>query len=124
MSNSLRRVCKPVQREGTERYLMLTLVSFASSVIFTRLFLQVTDYPQVGSGQLHIAHGLWGGLLLFAASLLPLLFANRWAYAVGALLGVILYQRRYLAAEADHDLTAPAPTSNETTENRAVDEGY
>lgn len=89
MSNSLRRVRKPVQREGAERYLMLTLVGFAASVIFTRLFLQVTGYPQVGSGELHIAHVLWGGLLLFAASLLPLLFANRWAYAVGALLAGI-----------------------------------
>src|SRR5215212_10143640 len=89
VSNSLKRVRKPVQREGAERYLMLTLVGFATSVIFTRLFLQLTDYPQVGSGQLHIAHVLWGGLLLFAASLLPLLFANRWTYAVGALLAGI-----------------------------------
>ena len=89
MSNSLRRVRKPVQREGAQRYLMLTLVGFAASVIFTRLFLELTDYPQVGNGQLHIAHVLWGGLLLFAASLLPLLFANRWVYAVGALLAGI-----------------------------------
>lgn len=85
MSSSLRRVRKPVKREGAEQHLVLTLVGFAASVILTRLFLEFTGYPQVGNGDLHIAHVLWGGLLLFAASLLPLLFANRWAYKVGAL---------------------------------------
>jgi hypothetical protein len=89
MSSSLRSLRKPVKREGAERYLMITLVGFAASVILTRLFLELTGYPQVGNGQLHIAHVLWGGLLLFAASLLPLLFANRWAYAAGALLAGI-----------------------------------
>jgi len=34
--------------------------------------------PQLAAGDLHIAHVLWGGLLLFAASLLPLVLANRW----------------------------------------------
>ena len=32
---------------------------------------------------------LWGGLLLFAAALLPLVFANRWVYLVGSLLAGI-----------------------------------
>jgi hypothetical protein len=40
----------------------------------------------VGNSELHIAHVLWGGLLLFAASLLPLVIANRWVYKVSALL--------------------------------------
>jgi hypothetical protein len=85
VNGSVRRIRKPVKREGDERYLMLTLVSFAASVILIRLFLHLTGYPQVGNGELHIAHVLWGGLLLFATSLLPLLFANRWAYTAGAL---------------------------------------
>jgi len=80
------RIRKPVKRYGAERFLLLTLLSFAASVSLTRLFLQLTGYPKLGSGTLHIAHVLWGGLFLFAASLLPLILANRWVYDVSALL--------------------------------------
>ena len=52
----------------------------------TRLFLQLTGYPRIGAGSLHIAHVLWGGLLLFLAALLPLLLANRWASTFSAAL--------------------------------------
>lgn len=76
----------PVKREGAERYILLSLVSFAASVIFTRTFLQLTGYPQLGNSQLHIAHVLWGGLLLFIASLLPLILSNRWALNTSAIL--------------------------------------
>ncbi|HEX9028995.1 MAG TPA: hypothetical protein VF823_07465, partial [Anaerolineales bacterium] len=65
---------------------MLTLISFAFSITLTRLFLQITGFPKLGRGELHIAHVLWGGLLLFIASLLPLIIANRWVYVVGAIL--------------------------------------
>ncbi len=77
----------PVKREGAERYLLITLISFAVSVVLTRVYLELTGYPQLGNGVLHIAHVLWGGLLLFVAALLPTLFANRWVYMIGALLG-------------------------------------
>jgi hypothetical protein len=84
--NRYNRVRKPVKRYGAERFLLLTLLSFAASVSLTRLFLQLTGYPKLGSGTLHIAHVLWGGLFLFAAALLPLILANRWVYNVSALL--------------------------------------
>ncbi len=77
---------KPVKRQGGEHYLLITLLSFALSVSLTRLFLALTGYPQLGGGTLHIAHLLWGGLFLFIASLLPLIFANRWIYSVEAVL--------------------------------------
>jgi len=79
-------VRKPVKRQGAERYLLITLLSFASSVTVTRIFLELAGYPQLGGGELHIAHVLWGGLLLFVASLVPLVVANRWAYTLSALL--------------------------------------
>jgi hypothetical protein len=79
-------VRSPVKREGAERYILISLVSFAVSVILTRLFLQVTGYPQLGKGELHIAHVLWGGLLLFVAAILPLILANRWAFNTSAIL--------------------------------------
>ncbi len=77
---------RPVRRPGAEQYLLITLLSFAASVSLTRLFLEMSGYPQLGGGELHIAHVLWGGLLLFLAALLPLLVANRWAYLWGSIL--------------------------------------
>lgn len=75
----------PIRRQRAEEYLLITMLSFAASVSITRLFLYLTGYPQLGGGVLHIAHVLWGGLALFVASLLPLLFANRWAFNLSAL---------------------------------------
>ena len=77
---------RPVKRQGAEHYLFVLLLSFAASVTFTRLFLAMTGYPQLGGGELHIAHALWGGLLLFIAAMLPLIYANRWVYMAGAAL--------------------------------------
>jgi hypothetical protein len=75
-----------VKREGAEHYLLYSLLSFAASVSLTRLFLELTGYPQLATAELHIAHVLWGGLLLFIAALLPLVIANRWVYTAGGLL--------------------------------------
>jgi hypothetical protein len=80
------RVRRPVEREGAEFYLFLLLLSFAASVALTRLFLELTGYPQLGNQTLHIAHVLWGGLLLFISALLMLIYANRWVYRLGAIL--------------------------------------
>ena len=78
-----------IRRDSAERYLSVVLLSFAASVSLTRLFLSMTGYPQIGGGELHIAHALWGGLLLFIAALLPLIIANRWVYsATGFLAGM------------------------------------
>lgn len=84
LTSAIRR---PVKRQGTEINLLIMLLSFAASVTLTRLFLELTGYPQLGGGTFHIAHVLWGGLLLYIAALLPLLFANRWVYTIGAVLG-------------------------------------
>ncbi|MCE5209559.1 MAG: hypothetical protein LLG42_14775 [Chloroflexi bacterium] len=76
----------PVQRQHASEYLLITLISFATSVGGTRLFLEITGYPKLGSGEIHIAHVLWGGLFLFIASLLHLILANEWALQLSALL--------------------------------------
>lgn len=89
MNYSLSHIRKPVRRAGAARYLSFTLLSFAASVSLTRLFLSLTGYPQIGKGELHIAHVLWGGLLLFIAALLPLMLANRWAYTWSAMVAGI-----------------------------------
>ena len=86
MQPLITRIRKPVEREGAEFYLFLLLLSFAASVSLTRLFLELTGYPQLGNQTLHIAHVLWGGLLLFISALLMLVYANRWVYRLGAIL--------------------------------------
>ena len=87
MESFFARLFRPVKRQGAERYLRLTLLAFAVSVVLTRLLLWLSGYPKVGSGPYHIAHLLWGGLLLFVAALLPLTIANRWVYTAGGVLG-------------------------------------
>ena len=86
MEEILHPVRRAVKRAHAGTYLLISLMAFASSVILTRLFLAITGYPQLGNNVLHIAHALWGGLLLLAAVLLPLVLANRWAQTLSALL--------------------------------------
>lgn len=40
-----------------------------ATILLTRLYLQLTGYPQIGGGDLHIAHALWGGALMMLALL-------------------------------------------------------
>ncbi len=77
----------PVRRRGAADYLLLLLLSFAAAVVLTRWYLALTGYPQIGAGELHFAHVLWGGLLLFVAILLVLIWANHWTYTAAALFG-------------------------------------
>lgn len=83
------RIRNAVRRPDSEQLILLSLVSFASTVIITRLFLELTGYPQIGNSELHIAHVLWGGLLLFVAALLPLIFLNQWVFTLSAVLSGI-----------------------------------
>lgn len=78
-----------VKRAQAERYLLLTVIFLAGSVIVTRIYLELTGYPQIGNGELHIAHLLWGGLLLYIAALLPLILLNESALTWSAILNGI-----------------------------------
>ncbi len=52
-------------------------IAAVASFLGIRAFLAAAGYPQVGSHGLHIAHMLWGGLLMLLAILLLLGFLNR-----------------------------------------------
>ncbi len=95
--------------------IVITLISFAFSVSATRLFLELTGYPQLGGGELHIAHVLWGGLLLFAAALITIIFVNEWAATLSALiagLGVGLFideVGKFITSTNDYFYPSAAP---------------
>ena len=106
---------RPVRREGAEGYLFLVLVSFAVTVIGTRWFLELTGFPRIGGGDLHIAHALWGGAALFAAALLPIVLAGRFVYRSAAVLagvGIGLFVDevgKFITADNDYFYPAAAP---------------
>ena len=64
----------------------LFIVSAVSSVLLLRYYLHLTHYPQVGGGSLHIAHMLYGGLLMLLSILLMLSFLGRRLQRLAALL--------------------------------------
>ncbi len=70
------RLWKLIQRENAVRYMLISLFSFIATVSIVRSYLALTGYPQIGNGTLHIAHVLWGGLILYIAAILPLIYLN------------------------------------------------
>lgn len=40
------------------------LISAVASLLGIRAYLHLTNYPQIGTGDFHIAHMLWGGMLM------------------------------------------------------------
>jgi ABC-type multidrug transport system fused ATPase/permease subunit len=87
MNQTHKKIRAAVRRDRAEIYILTSLLAFAVTVIATRVFLEVSGYPQIGNDVLHIAHALWGGLLLMIAAFLPIAYANRWAIQASALLG-------------------------------------
>jgi hypothetical protein len=76
----------PPLSPDAEPRLRLVLAGFAGSVVLTRTFLEWTGYPQIAGGDFHIAHVLWGGVLLFAAALLLLIWRGPGVSRLGSLL--------------------------------------
>ena len=63
----------------------LLAVSFGVTVVGTRLYLSLTGWPQIGGGDYHIAHALWGGLLLLIGGVISLMWSNPWVQRATAL---------------------------------------
>ena len=67
----------------------LFILAGVGAVLVTRLYLAATGYPQVGNGVLHIAHAVWGGLLMGLAIMASLALLSRPARPVIAIAGGI-----------------------------------
>jgi hypothetical protein len=70
-------------------HVRLLAVTGIMTVLCTRAYLALTGYPQLGGGTLHIAHTLWGVLLMLAGMLSALLFTSGRARAWTSVLGGI-----------------------------------
>lgn len=56
--------------------LEILLVSAIVTIFVTRIYLHLTGFPQIGGGTLHIAHMLWGGLLMLAGLMMLISYLN------------------------------------------------
>ncbi|MYS82526.1 hypothetical protein [Embleya scabrispora] len=54
------------------RHVQTVVLAAVVTVLLTRLALSESGYPKVGVSHLHIAHALWGGLLMLLAVILQL----------------------------------------------------
>jgi hypothetical protein len=106
---------KLIERENAVRYMMISMFSFVATVFVVRTFLALTGYPQIGSGTLHIAHVLWGGLILYIAAILPLIYISPRLHILGAVLsgvGVGLFideVGKFITRQYDYFIPAAAP---------------
>lgn len=63
------------------------MVSAVATILGVRLFLEITGFPQVGGSTLHIAHAIWGGLLMSASILVLLIFLSKRTETLAAVIG-------------------------------------
>lgn len=68
-------------------YAEVFLVCAVSAILTIRLFLHLTGYPQIGNSTLHIAHMLWGGLLMLVSIVMLMSFIGRRSELWAAVLG-------------------------------------
>ncbi len=66
----------PVRDTDTGNLLELLMVMAVVTILINRAFLSMTHYPKIAFGSLHIAHMLWGGLLMLAALVMLFRFWN------------------------------------------------
>jgi hypothetical protein len=69
------------------RLLDTMLVCAVATILIVRTQLWLTNYPQLGGRGLHIAHLLWGGLLMLVALVILLGFVSPSAREVAAVVG-------------------------------------
>ncbi|WP_209274858.1 hypothetical protein [Micromonospora profundi] len=79
----------PTRAVEAASHLQAFVLSGVVTVLAVRAYLEAADYPQIGGGGLHIAHVLWGGLLLAVGLGIPLVFLGEGPRTAGAIVGGI-----------------------------------
>lgn len=81
------RTWRPITAYSADHHSESFLVSAIVTVLLTRFFLELTGYPQLGGSELHIAHVVWGGLLMGAAMLILVTFMGDRPKALASIVG-------------------------------------
>jgi hypothetical protein len=81
------RGLRPVRNVDSGSLLELFLVYAVAAILGIRIYLELTGYPQVGGDGLHIAHMLWGGLLMLISIVLLVAFLGKSNVRLAAILG-------------------------------------
>ncbi len=81
------RTWRPITAYSADHHSESFLVSAIVTVLLTRFFLELTGYPQLGGSELHIAHVVWGGLLMGAAMLILVTFMGDRPKALASIIG-------------------------------------
>jgi hypothetical protein len=85
----------PVRDAEGAGHVELFLVATVVTITVTRLYLQLTGFPQIGgAGGLHVAHVLFGGVFMLAAMVMFMLFlgrSSRWIASLFAGIGFGLF---------------------------------
>lgn len=82
-----RRAPRPVRNVHALMLLEHFFVSAVVAVLLIRAWLEITGYPQIGGGGLHIAHMLFGGFMMMASVMIMLVYLGRRARLIAAILG-------------------------------------
>lgn len=109
----LLRVGLPRDPRGSANVAAFVVVTVAT-VLVTRALLAASGYPQVGGGGLHVAHVLWGGLLMGVALVLAMTYSGPVVRPVVAVVGGVGFGLfvdeigKFLTADNDY-FFKPAP---------------
>jgi hypothetical protein len=76
LPTSLPRV-RLVRNVDAGSFLESFLAAAVAAVLGIRFYLEIAGYPQIGGAGLHIAHMLWGGLLMLVAIVVLLAFLGK-----------------------------------------------
>ncbi len=64
------------KRKGASNLVLTMLIWTVVSVLGTRLYEMLTGYPTIGRGQWHVAHMLFGGIIMMTAMMIELIFTG------------------------------------------------
>jgi len=74
------------RRHDAGQNFVILVISFAFSVLATRIYLDVANYPKLGVNGIHVAHLLWGGLLLLIGATVAIIYRGKLNLQVAAVL--------------------------------------